>query len=193
MGAQAKAKQSILGERASALEVQQIFRQICEDSVVNYDTSTWIHSMNRSIQSTNVVLNLAISPSLWLLPSNFVILEKPIDGYNNKLRAADDSMKFGLNKTVNYFGSTHNQPKKVHQETPSHHLETLEKHVEPKIHREVSSQLETVHNNKLVEPKRNQKISMQPINNSNNNDLRSQAVLSKKLSESLTGIEPITF
>ena len=34
---------------------------------------------------------------------------------------------------------------------------------------------------------------MQPINNSNNNDLPSQAVLSKKLSEPLTEIEPITF
>ena len=49
LGAQARAKQSILGDRACALKVQQIFRQVFEDSVVNYDTSTWINNMNPNL------------------------------------------------------------------------------------------------------------------------------------------------
>ena len=35
-------------------------------------------------------------------------------------------MKFGLNTNINYYGVPKNQPKKVHQETPTHHLETLD-------------------------------------------------------------------
>ena len=46
--------------------------------------------MNRAIQSTNVVLYLAISPSLWLIPSNLIILKNLIMGFNNEV-------KFGAN------------------------------------------------------------------------------------------------
>ena len=80
--------------------------------------------MNQAVTSTNVVLNMAISPTLWLIPSNLIILEKPIVGYNNKLNVSDESTKFGLNKNVNYFGMKNSQPKKVHQdEAPTHYLD----------------------------------------------------------------------
>ena len=84
--------------------------------------------MNQAVTSTNVVLNMAISPTLWLIPSNLIILEKPIVGYNNKLKVSDESMNFGVNKNINYYGVPHSQPKKVHQEqAPTHHLDTLDK------------------------------------------------------------------
>ena len=84
--------------------------------------------MNQAVTSTNVVLNMAISPTLWLISSNLIILEKPLVGYNNKLKVSDESMKFGLNKNVNYYGVPHSQLKKVHQEqSPKHHLDTLDK------------------------------------------------------------------
>ena len=128
LGALARTKQSIYGLRASALETQNVFRQIVKDSIINYETSTWINNMNQAVTSTNVVLNMAISPTLWLIPSNLIILEKPIVGYNNKLKVSDESMNFGLNKNVNYFGTTNNQPKKVHQvEASTHYLDTLDK------------------------------------------------------------------
>ena len=41
--------------------------------------------MRKSIQATNVVLNLAVVPNVILMPSNFVILSKKIKGYNNVL------------------------------------------------------------------------------------------------------------
>ena len=61
------------------------------------------------------------------------ILKNPIIGYNNKLRVATNDMKFGSNN-INYFGVP-NQPKKVHQEIQSSHLESLDQklHIEPHI------------------------------------------------------------
>ena len=81
--------------------------------------------MNQAITSTNVVLNIAISPTLWLIPGSLIILEKPIVGYNNKLKVSDETMKFGLNNNLNYYGTTNNL-KKIHQDsviTP--HLDSL--------------------------------------------------------------------
>ena len=150
LGAQARTKQSIYGPGASALETQNVFRQIVEDSVINYDTSTWINNMNQAITSTNVVLNIAISPTLSLIPSSLIMLEKPIVGYNNKLKASDETMKFGLNKNVNYYGTTSNQSKKIHQDSViSPHLDTLDdKPIDTQIipaaaHREIISKATT--------------------------------------------------
>ena len=127
LGAQARTKQSIYGSRASALETQKVFRQIVEDSIINYNTSKWINNMNQAVTSTNVVFNMANSPTLWLIPSNLIILEKPIVRYNNELKVSDEFMNFGLNKNVNCVGVKKEQPKKVHQEeTPIHNLETLD-------------------------------------------------------------------
>ena len=102
LGAQARTRQSIVSNRASALETQKVFRQIFEDSIINYDTSTWINNMNQAISSTNVVLNTAISPTLWLIPSSLIILKNPIEGYNNKLKVSDENMVFGINENLNH-------------------------------------------------------------------------------------------
>ena len=45
--------------------------------------------MNTVITATNVVLNVALSPSLWLIPSSLIILKNPIEGYNNKLKVSN--------------------------------------------------------------------------------------------------------
>ena len=104
LGSQAKTKQSIFSNRASALETQKEFRKIVFDSIVNYDTATWINNMNTAITPTNMILNVAISPSLWLIPSSLIILKNIIEGYNNKLKVLSDEMVFGINKTLNYYG-----------------------------------------------------------------------------------------
>ena len=114
LGSQSKTRQSIVGNRGSALETQVVFRQIVEDSIINYDTSTWINNMNLAISDTNVILDTAISPSLWLLPSNMMIQKTVIPGYNNMLKVATKNIKFGLNKNINYCGSerSEHRPKK---------------------------------------------------------------------------------
>ena len=121
---QARTKQSIYSNRASALETQQEFRKIVEDSVINYDTSVWIKNMNQAVTDSNVVLNIAVNPTLWLLLSN-ILLNKPIPEYNNKLKVSDASMKFGLNADINRVTIKktkldvlgNEKPKKEHQET----------------------------------------------------------------------------
>lgn len=71
-------------------------------------------------------------------------------------------MKFGRNVSVNYFGSVYNQPKKIHQESPSNHVETLEKQsVDSKIYKEISNQLETMDNKK--QNLKNTKRSSNPL------------------------------
>ena len=64
LGSQARTKQSIYSIQGSALETQQKFHSLVEDSVINYNVSTWINNINRAITDTNVIINVAISPSL---------------------------------------------------------------------------------------------------------------------------------
>ncbi len=61
-----------------------------------------ITNMRAAIASTNVVLNMAISPGMILIPSNLIIQKEKIPGYNNVLTLATDKMKFGKNTGVNY-------------------------------------------------------------------------------------------
>ena len=58
--------------------------------------------MRKAIKSTNVVLNLSILPGVILVPSNMIILDRPIAGYNNVLTTATEKMKFGVNQKLNY-------------------------------------------------------------------------------------------
>ncbi len=58
--------------------------------------------MRTAIETTNVVLNMAISPGMILVPSDLTIQKKKIPGYNNILKLATDKMKFGKNADVNY-------------------------------------------------------------------------------------------
>lgn len=82
--------------------------------------------MNLAVSDTNVILDTAISPSLWLIPSNMIIPKIIIPGYNNMLKIADKSMKFGLNKNANYYVSVGNSQKKIHQDQVlTHHLTAL--------------------------------------------------------------------
>ena len=48
-------------------------------------TTKLISDMWGAIADTNVVLNMAISPGIILVPSDMKILEKKIPGYNNIL------------------------------------------------------------------------------------------------------------
>ena len=61
-----------------------------------------ISNMRTAIAITNVVLNMAISPGMILVPSNLIIQRKKIPGYNNVLTLATDKMRFGKNADVNY-------------------------------------------------------------------------------------------
>ena len=102
LGAEARTRWSIVGKGAKSSQTQDVFRKIVKDTIVQNDTTVLISNMRTSIQATNVVLNLAVVPNVILMPSNFVILDKKIEGYNNILTTATEEMSFGINKNVNY-------------------------------------------------------------------------------------------
>ena len=102
LGAEARTRWSIVGKGARSSQTQDIFRRIVEDTIVQNDTTVLISNMRKSIQATNVVLNLAVVPNVILMPSNFIILSEKIRGYNNILTTATNEMSFGVNKDVNY-------------------------------------------------------------------------------------------
>ena len=78
--------------------------------------------MRASIQATNVVLNLAVVPNVILMPSNFVILDKKIEGYNNILTTATEEMSFGINKNVNYSEPAKHKPKREPNDLLNDHV-----------------------------------------------------------------------
>ena len=44
---------------------------------------------------------MAIRPGVILVPSDIIILKNPIEDFNNILTEANDSMEFGVKKTLN--------------------------------------------------------------------------------------------
>ena len=102
LGAEARTRWSIVGKGAKSLQTQDVFRTIVNDTIVQNDTTVLISNMRKSIQATNVTLNLAVVPNVILMPSNFIILSEKIEGYNNILTTATNEMEFGVNKDVNY-------------------------------------------------------------------------------------------
>ena len=111
LGAEARTRWSIVGKGAKSSQTQDVFRTIVDDTIIQNDTTVLISNMRKSIQATNVVLNLAVVPNVILMPSNFIILSKKIRGYNNILTTATNEMLFGVNKDVNYIKYRNSKPK----------------------------------------------------------------------------------
>ncbi len=102
LGAQASLRFPIVGEGAKSLQTQDKFRTIVKETIAQSDVSVTITNMRTAIASTNVVLNMAISPGMILVPSDLIIQKEKIPGYNNVLTLATDKMKLGKNTGVNY-------------------------------------------------------------------------------------------
>ena len=102
LGAQAQTRWPIVGQGAKSLQTQQIFHRLVKDTVAQDNPSKAISDMQKAIQDTNVVLNMAITPGIILIPSNVIILKNKVEGYNNVLTIATNAMKFGVNTKVNY-------------------------------------------------------------------------------------------
>ena len=106
LGAQASLRFPIVGEGAKSLQTQDKFRTIVKETIAQSDVSVTISNMRTAIENTNVVLNMAISPGMILVPSDLIIQKEKIPGYNNVLTLATDKMKFGKNTGVNYKAPT---------------------------------------------------------------------------------------
>ena len=106
LGAQANTRWSIVGRGAMSLQTQEVFKKLVNDTIIQSDPTVTVSNMRKAIKDTNVVLNMVISPGIILIPSNLIILDKMIPGYNNVLKLATKGMKFGKNDDVNYFEPT---------------------------------------------------------------------------------------
>ena len=122
LGAQASLRFPIVGEGAKSLQTQDKFRTIVKETIAQSDVSVTISNMRTAIASTNVVLNMAISPGMILVPSDLIIQKEKIPGYNNVLTLATDKMKLGKNTGVNYKAPS----------TPKTSLQTTQKTESPK-------------------------------------------------------------
>ena len=102
LGAQAQTRWPIVGQGAKSLQTQEIFHRLVKDTITQDDPVKSISDMRTAIKDTNVVLNMAITPGIILIPSNMIILKEKVAGYNNVLTLATKDMKFGVNENVNY-------------------------------------------------------------------------------------------
>ena len=129
LGGQARERWVIVGDGVKSSQTQEVFRRIVWDTTVQSDTSFLTSNMRKAIRSTNVVLNMAISPGVIVVPSNMRILNEMLPGYNNIITSPTEGTKFGSNPRVNYVGTQPKEVKTKHlNDQPSSHLDTLGDH-----------------------------------------------------------------
>ena len=104
LGSQARKRHKIVGESGASLETQRVFHTIVRDTIAEDDDSVLSSNMRQAISSTNVVLDMTITPLVSLVPSEMIILNKPIPGYSNTLLTATKKMGFGKNDKINLGG-----------------------------------------------------------------------------------------
>ena len=102
LGAQAQTRWAIVEQGAKSLQTQKIFHRLVKDIILQDNPTKLISDMRMAIKDTNVVLNMAITPGIILIPSNMIILKDKVEGYNYVLTLATKTMKFGVNTNVNY-------------------------------------------------------------------------------------------
>ena len=102
LGAQAQTRWSIVLQGAKSLKTQEIFHRLVRDTITQDDPVKAISDMRLAIKNTNIVLNMAITPGIMLIPSDIIILKERVAGYNNVLMLATKDIKFGVNKDINY-------------------------------------------------------------------------------------------
>ena len=74
LGAQAQTRWPIVGQGAKSLQTQQIFHRLVKDTMLQDNPTKSISDFRTAIKDTNVVLNMAITPGIILIPSNMIIL-----------------------------------------------------------------------------------------------------------------------
>ena len=101
LSAQAKTRNSILGDPGKARNTQLDFLVLIEDSIKILTVSNGPVKYQNMIQETKVRLNFAVGRGVLLLPARMIINTESVVGYNNNLRWAKDDMKLGVNNQVN--------------------------------------------------------------------------------------------
>ena len=88
LGAQAQTRWPIVLQGAKSLQTQDIFHRLVKDTITQDDPVKAVSDMKLAIKNTSVVLNMAITPGIILIPSDMIILKERVAGYNNVLTLA---------------------------------------------------------------------------------------------------------
>ena len=81
--AQVNRRSSIVGGGGIAQEVRQELTQLFEKAVIEEDLSNTVQRYQEAIENSRVKLDFAVTPGVWLLPSNLEINLTSRAGYNN--------------------------------------------------------------------------------------------------------------
>ena len=124
LGAQVNMRSSIVGGGGIAQEVRQELTQMFEKAVIEEDLSDSVKRYQEAIENSRVKLDFAVTPGVWLLPSNLEINLTSKVGYNNFLLKATSKMKLGVNDvnapTPPPIAKTSDTPTHVVKVTPTH-------------------------------------------------------------------------
>ena len=91
-------RSSIVGGGGIAQEVRQELTQLFEKAVIDEDLPDSFQRYREAIENSRVKLDFAVTPGVWLLPSNLEINLTNKAGYNNFLQKATTKMKLGVNE-----------------------------------------------------------------------------------------------
>ena len=95
LGAQVNMRSSIVSGGGIAQKVRQELTQLFEKAVIEEDLSDSVQRYQEAIENSRVKLDFAVTPGVWLLPSNLEINLTSKAGYNNFLQKATTKMKLG--------------------------------------------------------------------------------------------------
>ena len=70
-------------------QAQDVFRKLVEDTVVQTGVTVSISNIMKAISNCNVTVNTAVSPNLWLIPSDLVIIKWRIPGWESSRDTCD--------------------------------------------------------------------------------------------------------
>ena len=97
LGAQANTRSPIVGSSGSAMETQQEFLVLFKSAVIENDIAKSIQRYQFATSEAKKKLDFAAALGCWLLPSDLVINDTSVMGYNNKLQKVTTDMKLGVN------------------------------------------------------------------------------------------------
>ena len=100
LSSQVNVRSSILGSSGSAKEAQREFLVLVENAIRKLDIWKSVQKFQRAIDEAKVLLDLAVSTGIWLMPSNHLPNTQSMAGYNNSMKKGSSDMKVGVNQSI---------------------------------------------------------------------------------------------
>ena len=100
LSSQVNVRSSILGSSGSAKEAQRDFLVLVENAIRKLDIWKSVQKFRRAIDEAKVLLDLAVSTGIWLMPSNLLPNTQIMAGYNNSMQKGSSDVKVGINQSI---------------------------------------------------------------------------------------------